>query len=113
MTMKLPTLIPRSSMSRSLLVGSLAVVSVGCIPHFVAISTAGITYRSQEYENKTYLQAALGSGQHDLKCQQVTATELSAHEGEWAAEGCGQVAVYRCPGDGWRCQMLLVSKLAK
>jgi hypothetical protein len=64
-------LIPHGSMSRALLVGSLAVASVGC--HFGAISTAGTTYMSQDYDNP-YLQAVRGSGLQDLKCPLSTIT---------------------------------------
>jgi hypothetical protein len=47
---------------------------------------------------------------------------LPGGDGDFVVEGCGQRAVYRCPGDGASapsvtsvapCQMLLVSKFAK
>ena len=108
-----PTLIPHGSMSRALLIGSLAVVSVGCV-NFGAISSAGTTYTSQEYGNP-FIQAVRDSGAHDLKCpKEQISTMNTGGELEFAAEGCGQRSVYRCSFTGGRvCQLVLISKFAK
>jgi hypothetical protein len=60
--------------------------------------------------------AVRGSAVQDLECpnEQISVDTISISEGEWAANGCGQRAVYRCPGAGGApCQMRLVSKFAK
>jgi hypothetical protein len=71
---------------------------------------------SQQYGNNPYLPAVRGSAAQDLKCpqEQISIQTLSTSDSQFAADGCGQRAVYSCPGAGSApCQMLLVSKIAK
>jgi len=106
------------STSRSLLLTlSLVVPSAGC--HYGAISTVGTTYASQQYDNP-WERAARESGAHDLRCPNEPIKVMALQDGkypssEYAADGCGQRAVYKCsPASlSQTCEMLLVARFPK
>jgi hypothetical protein len=93
----------------------LGLVSVGCHAPG-AIATTGKTYWLQDTGN-FYVEAVTGSAAQDLKCpnEQISVSSVNSTNLEFAAEGCGQRAVYTCgPSDSHStCQMALVSKSAK
>jgi hypothetical protein len=93
-----------------------ALVLAGC--HYSAVSTAGVAFPSDEYDNP-FVAAARASGVKDLNCPSkfvrvTTLTEYRVHD-DFVVDGCGQRAVYRCaPGSLTQtCPMLLMSRFAR